>query len=385
MSAIGFIYWIIAARLYTPTEIGLATTFLSAASLVNAFAMLGLNNTLIRYLPTSDAKEKKINTAFTLVAITALIIGLIYIAGLSLWTEKLIFIRKSLSLVILTALFFPINMINGITDSVFTAFRESQWVFVSNISQSTVKLIALILLSGLGVWGVIGSNIVAITFASILCIILITYKYNIRFRPTVDRDILIKVQKFALGNYFSGLIGLLPTLLIPIIITNRLSPDQTAYFYMPNMISSMLAVIPSTISRSYLTESSYIDRPISMKKPLLITYLILIPIVIVSVLFGKNILSLFGQNYSGEGYTYFVLITFSILISVFNYFLSTKYIIQKQISVVIALNTIGSTLYVLLVMLLISTGIAGIGLATIITHIVSTILYILIPYFKAVK
>lgn len=368
MAGIGFVYWIIAARLYTPEQIGLATTFLSAASLVNGFAMLGFGTTLIRFLPTSEVKEKKINTAFTVVSTAAFLIGLLYLFGLPTFTNKLLFIRASIPTLLIAIFFFPLNTINGITDSVFIAFRQAQWVFVSNISQSIIKFIFLFLFSSLGVWGVIGSNIVATVIATSLCLILISRLYSIHFKPTLDEAILKSVRKFALGNYASGLIGSLPNMLLPIIITNRISPEQTAYFYMPNMIAGLLTMIPSTISRSYLTESSHSTSNLSLKKPLLISYSLLIPSILFLVTFGRQILSLFGKSYSVAGYYYLVVMCVSILIMVINYFLGVRLMVNNRLKAMVISNSIGSAVYISSALFAISYGIVGIAISSIISQ-----------------
>jgi O-antigen/teichoic acid export membrane protein len=384
MTGIGFFYWIIAAHLYTPEQIGLAATFLSAASLINGFAMLGFGPTLIRYLPISKVKESKINTAFTVVFIVALFIGIIYLIGLPLWTQKLMFIRASIPALLITIIFFPIYTINGITDFVFTAFRRSFYVFVSNVTQSIAKLLALILLSTLGVWGVIGSNIIATVIAVILCLILITTRFGIHFRPTIDKSILSKVQRFAFTNYLSSLIGTLPIMILPIIITNRISPEQTAYYYMPTMITGLLTIIPSTISRSYFTESSHFNKPISFKKPLLVSYAMLFPLVILFIVFGRFILNLYGKNYYTEGYIYLVLSSISVLISAISFYFSYRLLIKHNLRLVIKVQTVSAIVLIALALNLSHFGIKGIGISLLITKILEVLIFLL-NYKSSIK
>src|SRR5258708_10198537 len=263
MSGIGVFYWIIATRLYSPKEIGLATTFISIISLITGLSMLGFNITLIRFLPNSKEKEKNINTAFSVVFLASLIFGTIFLIALPDWSDKLLFVRSSIPIVVMLIIFFPLNTLNGLTDSVFIAMRESKFVFVSNLSQSLTKILVLVLLSSLGVWGLIGSVMASAVVAVIICLVLISYRYKINLKIGIDRKILEKVRSYALGNYISGFIGTLPTYLLPIIITNRISPEQTAYFYIPNMITVLLVIIPSPITQSYLPKSSHSDEVLS--------------------------------------------------------------------------------------------------------------------------
>ena len=69
MAVFGFFFWMINARLYSAEQAGIGTTLISIMTLISSFSLLGLGNSLIKYLPTSDKKNKKINTSFTLVGL----------------------------------------------------------------------------------------------------------------------------------------------------------------------------------------------------------------------------------------------------------------------------------------------------------------------------
>lgn len=371
MSAIGFIYWLVATKLYTPEQIGLATTFLSALSLISGFSMLGFGTTLIKFLPTSNQKDKKINTAFTIVALTSILLGILFVIGLDIWSPKLLFIRSSLITTLAVLLYFPLNSINSLTDSIFTAYRKTQFVFISNILQSLCKLMVLILLSSIGVWGIINSNLIGITTAVTFSMLVIIYSFKTKIDLKVNKDILYKVKTFALGNYIASTIGSIPNLILPLIITNKLSAQETAFFYIPNMIISLLTIIPSTVSRSYFSESSNKNENLSILKPLLLSYALIIPIVVVVIAFGNLILSQFGKAYSTNGYQYLVLVSMSTLISVINYFLGTKYLVLNKLKKIIAIMILSSTTNLILSYKFINFGISGIGYASIMTQLIT--------------
>ena len=61
MVVFGFFFWIINARLYSAEQVVIGTTLISIMTLISSFSILGLGNGLIRYLPTSERKNKKIN------------------------------------------------------------------------------------------------------------------------------------------------------------------------------------------------------------------------------------------------------------------------------------------------------------------------------------
>jgi O-antigen/teichoic acid export membrane protein len=381
MAGIGVFYWFFATRLYTPTQIGLASTFLSVASLIYSFGLFGFGTTLIKFLPKSTNKEKIINTTFTIVSLSAFLLGIIYVIGIPFWTPKLIFLRESTLALFVVVIFFPLYSLNGITDSVSTAFREAHWVFLSNLTQSVVKLISLLALTSLGVWGLIGSNAIAITVAVILCMVLIKRRFGINFRPTFNLKVINEVKKFAFGNYLSGLIGGLPNMILPIIITNGISAAQTAYFNIPNMIVSILLLIPAAVSKSYFTESSHSGKLVSMKKPILVTYGVVIPIVLFLVLFGNFVLGIFGPLYAANGYLYLQLTLFSTLNYVAIYFLSNRLMVRNNMSFIVKTQIVTTILLLILVSIFLPMGINGVGYASVITSIITLGIYLYNYFF----
>ncbi len=50
-SLLGFVFWVLAARNYSPEVVGVNSAVLSAMILVSGACQLGLNSVLIRYLP----------------------------------------------------------------------------------------------------------------------------------------------------------------------------------------------------------------------------------------------------------------------------------------------------------------------------------------------
>jgi len=91
MAVLGFFFWIINARLYSAEQVGIGTTLISIMTLISSFSILGLGNGLIRYLPTSERKNKKINTSFTIVALMSILISVIYLIFLKTFSPKLLF------------------------------------------------------------------------------------------------------------------------------------------------------------------------------------------------------------------------------------------------------------------------------------------------------
>lgn len=75
-SLLGLGFWALAARLYTPEEVGLANAQLAAATLIAAAAALNMGGLLLRYLPRSGTYSRWIITrAYTVVGLLSIVIA----------------------------------------------------------------------------------------------------------------------------------------------------------------------------------------------------------------------------------------------------------------------------------------------------------------------
>ena len=55
-SALGLLFWALAARWLTPAEVGIGAALVSATTLLANFSTLGLRNGLVRFLPEAGPR-----------------------------------------------------------------------------------------------------------------------------------------------------------------------------------------------------------------------------------------------------------------------------------------------------------------------------------------
>ncbi|HUD10350.1 MAG TPA: oligosaccharide flippase family protein, partial [Candidatus Saccharimonadales bacterium] len=73
----GFIFWIIAAHLYSTTNVGKATALMAVISLISSLASLGLAKTVIRFLAKSKNVSEDIITKVLLTIISAIVFSIV--------------------------------------------------------------------------------------------------------------------------------------------------------------------------------------------------------------------------------------------------------------------------------------------------------------------
>ena len=377
MAVLGFFFWIINARLYSAEQVGIGTTLISIMTLISSFSILGLDNGIIRYLPTSERKNEKINTSFTSVALMSILTSAIYLIFLKTFSPKLLFVRENIIFSLLFVVFIVFSSLNTISENVFIAYRSSKYVLIKNIIFSIIKLILPFALIALGTYGIFMSVGIAVTIAFMISLFFLIKKYNYLFKPTINKDIVKRMTKFSLGNYTSGFIGGLPAMVLPILITNLIGAKYSAYFYMDMMVANLLYVIPMATSQSLFAEGSYSESElkIHLKKAIKIITIIIIPAIIIIVCFGKHILLVFGKNYSDEGLQFLRLLSLSSIFVSFNYIFETILRIKHRIKELIYISFIKTILILGLSYLFLTRGLSGIGFAWIIGQGLGSLIY----------
>lgn len=383
MAGIGFFFWTICARLFTTEQIGLATTLISITSLITGFSLLGFNVALVRFLPTTKDKNSFINSAIGSVSLAAIVITIIFLIGLPIFSPKLVYLQKYPAFELSLIVFMVIATINSLTDSIFLSYRRAEFTLIINTVMSLVKLVLPFVFLSMGAYGIFYAFMSSIQIAFLLSIISLTIFFGFRFFPIIKIQDLKKVWKFTTGNYISSLLGMLPSTIAPILITNTLGPTATAYYYMPNMILQMLLAVPRSTSASFFSEGSNNSQtPLRFLflKSLFTTYAILIPLTIILILSGKYILLVFGKNYSIEGYPYLVSVLLSLLISAPIQLISQVLNIKHEVKKLMFFNLFTSITSIGVLVLFINQGLFGIGISTIINSSISLIIGIILFY-----
>ncbi len=384
LSAFGFVFWMINARLFTAEEVGLATTLISVMSLITTFSLLGLGTGLIRYLAKSERKNDKINTCLTLVGIVSVIVSAIFILGVSKFSPRLLFIKDSVIFSGIFIISMVVSSLSSLIESLFISYRSTKYTLLKNTIFSVLKIGLPFGLVGLGVWGIFGSWMIGLFASVLVSFFVLIKKFAYKPRLVFHDSIIRKIGKYSFLNYVSGFIGGLPTLLLPLFITNFIHPKMTAYYYMAMMVAATLFIIPQATANSLFAEGSHDEKNLKkqVKKSVKIISLLVIPAIIITIFFGKYILLMLGKDYSAEGYmllNYFALsCVFMSINSIFGSILRVKHKLKQifVLSIISAISVLGLSL------LWMGDGLTGIGLAWLIGQGIVTLSYFVIWIFR---
>ena len=256
-SVVGFLFWIIAARLYSTEEIGIASAIISVISFFSIISLMGFDISLIRYLSKAENKQTMINSCFSLTILISSVISIIFLLGLDIWSPGLKILRQNYLFGLLFIIFTIFASLSSLQLSVFVAFRKSKLSFYQSL-MNTVRLIMLPLLYSLGALGIYASfgvtYILTFLFGNkLIKNVCSTYT----FIPTMNTNLIKKMFSFSVGNFIANVLIYIPSNLFPLLLLNILGAETTAYFYIAWTLSSVLLTVPGSVSKSLFAEGSF--------------------------------------------------------------------------------------------------------------------------------
>jgi len=300
MGLLGFLFWILAAHLYSARAVGVATALVTGSVLVGYVSQLGFNTTFVRYLPTSEDPSAEINTGLTMVLIAALVIGVLFVAFIPDFVPQLRSLRASWWESACVVLFLASGSVNLVTDSVFIAYRSAVYnFFVDGILQTGIRLALPVVLVGLGAFGLFAAFGVGATAAVTASIVLMMVRFAYRPAMQVSRSVFSRVIAFGAANYVA------PVVCLPLFAVRDLGAAAGGYFYLGLQAANLLYVGSFAASQSLFAEGAQPDarlRELALRSARL-QVLVLIPGAIVLGLGAHWILYIFGPSYASHGTT----------------------------------------------------------------------------------
>ncbi len=301
-AGLGFFFWMIVARYYSPAEVGLGAGVISATCFLALISSFGFDVALIRFLGKAQKPIEMINSCFTWSGAAVLVLSLLFLAGLDLWSPALGFIKRNAIFFVAFICFALILTLSELLSAVFIARRRADFVLLKSMIFSLLKIPLPILFAlFFPAFGIVNSWGIAILVAFTISIFLFLPRLQNGYRPYIKFDIapLKNIGKYSAGNYLANLMIVAPSLVLPLLVVNLLGARQNAYFYVPWMIASLLIAIPEAISDSLFAEGSHSEKALSknVRRSFIFAFTLLIPALILLLLLSKWVLLLFGASY----------------------------------------------------------------------------------------
>lgn len=342
-AGLGFAFWIITARLFTPAEVGRASSLISATTVISYLGLLGLNSTFVRYLPTALNPERLITAGLLLVAACGATISLIYVALMPVLAPRLAFVEHQPELVIGFVILTAASAANLLTDSVFISARRAGLCTLTDAAiGGTTKVISVILLAGTGAYGIYSSS--ASGFATAALASLVLMATALHYRPSLRKSFqtLKPILGFSTASYIGNFLNMLPTLVVPLIVLDRLGSAAAAYYFVAFQVATLLYSTAHAVGQSSLAEGSQatVDWRHTLRRSRRVLTLLCAPLCLLLVTAAHWIMLAFGAKYSQYGTPSLVVLAVAAGPIAANNWLMTRLSLARHLRAIVLSNVI---------------------------------------------
>jgi O-antigen/teichoic acid export membrane protein len=307
---IGFVTWLVAARLYSTTQVGLAAAAISAMFLCVQVGMLGVDLALIALFPKHRrSPDLLLDTTIMLGTLLALTSALIFVGLSAAGLHSLHVIAASPIYALFFILLTLLAAVWWILDQAAVALRRSDQVLKQAIAG------AAIISLGVAAFGVLGLRTAAAILASwlagafVACVMGLvqvaraTDRYH--FRPRLAGSLVAQLLSIGLPNFAITAASNAPGLILPIVAAEVLSPRAAAVWYVVWMMSLAAYTISAAFGLNVFAAAAGTPSELGrhVREALRFGMILAAAATLALEALGPFVLSILGPAYAANGAT----------------------------------------------------------------------------------
>jgi O-antigen/teichoic acid export membrane protein len=261
-SAVGLLYWVLAAQMFPADVVGINAVALSSLMLVGGVAHLNMSHALLRFVPVAGTGARRLVVLGYLVAIALSgLAGAGFGAGAIWWAPELVDFAGYGTLIAFFALSCPVWTLFTLQDYVLTAVGRAVAVPIENLVFAVLKIGLLV---SVALAAVPGGIAVSWVVATALIVLPINLWLLVRLLPahgakTADRAVPITagaVSRFIGADYVGALFWQAALMGLPVLVLNRLGAEAAAAYNMVWQFGVALYMVPSGMGQSMIAHSA---------------------------------------------------------------------------------------------------------------------------------
>lgn len=378
-SLFGYGFWVVAARLFPPSTVGLSAALISTATLISVLATMGVTSTLVQSLPQQPSAADWSLTFWTgIVAatVTSLVASCVVLLILPIVSREFAVLDRPTYVIV-----FVIGTVawtaGTILDYTFVAERGAGNMLGRNAVVAASKLLALVLATlvlAREVLALLGAWTVAAVVGIVVGVGLLFHRVGRVPRPPLLAlgQSTRRLRSRLIGNQLIASGAQLPAYLLPLMVTARLSARYNAYSYATWQMCVPFLIISAAASQSLLAEG--VRAPSAMREKsraaLAIIAALLAPCMILFLLAGGSILATFGAAYEQHGLLLMRLVVLAAVPSAITNVYVAMLRVQQRLAVAAWLNLgMGVGMVIVAWLLLPALGISAGGWAWMATQV----------------
>lgn len=259
-TAVGIVYWAVAAHLYDRQALGRSSALIAALMLVSSFAQLNLANTLPRFLPKAGRSAGKlIAQCYGASSLAAVVGGLIFVTVVPRLSSHWQFMGSSALLGIVFVISAVVWGVFALQDVALLSVRHSVVVPVENFVYGLCKLLVLVLVAWmLPSTGIFISWIIPLAITVPVVNWLIFRRYLKEREPSAGPSELRagEVVRFASVDYLGSVLSQSYGNLLPLLVLSTLGAAANGSFYIAWTIISGLCLVGTNFATFILVEGA---------------------------------------------------------------------------------------------------------------------------------
>lgn len=306
--ALGFVFWFMAARRFPPATVGLAAAVVSAMMFCVQLALVGVNAAFISVFPAQRRQPVALlNTSLSVVGGTAtLMAGMFLVAG-SLLLSELGVVASTPAFAALFVGLTVLGTIGVLLDHVSMAFGRGDQALTRNVLFGVIALCPMPLLGS----GASAAHLVSLWAAGGLAALLLGMAQlakstnGYRFAPRAEASLARRLVRIGLPNYALTLTERVPQLLLPVLVTELLSPEANAYWYAAWMMAWVAYIVPMSVGTALFAEIAHRPHAAAeaIRRAIRSSFLFGLPAAGALAIGAPLGLSLLGSDYAVTGAT----------------------------------------------------------------------------------
>ncbi|MGD0698873.1 MAG: lipopolysaccharide biosynthesis protein [Trebonia sp.] len=302
-SVFGFVFWIVAAREFSPQAVGYGSAAISAMMLLGTVGMFGLGTVLIGELPRRRDRGGLIAAALIATGLGSLILGCLFPLVAAAFGAHFPELTGTVTRLLIFAVGVGLTGVSLVFDEATIGLMRGGVQLSRNLVMSLSKLAVLPLVAialhdmfgvGLILSWVIGTTVSLAVAASLL------KRSGSRIFHRPDWGLLRGLSKMVMAHNWLNLAIATPPKLIPALVIIVVSPSANAAFYIAFMLASFLFMVPLHLSTVLFAIASASPELIAEKLRfvLRLSLIIGLPAMALLAIGAHFTLGIFGSNYS---------------------------------------------------------------------------------------
>jgi O-antigen/teichoic acid export membrane protein len=363
---LGLMFWVAAARLYPADVVGLGAGGISALQLVASVGWVGLQFTLMRYVPVAGASRRRlVALVYAAGTAAALVAAIVFVLGFAR-TLEVPYVADSLLHGVAFCVCVVVWVVFSLQDAVLVGIRRAFLVPVENTAYGALKLVLLVCLSRiddpwalLGVWA--GGTALLVAVVNGLLFRRLLFAEGVRPQLPGSR----RLARFSAGHTTVALTAWVPDFLVPLLILSYLDAAANAYYYAAWTVGFSCRLLAMNLANALTVEGAYADDPIStlLRSVIRLSVTILLPVMAVLLIAAGPLLSIFGVDYADRAAPLLRLFAISLVPFTIATFVVAFDRVRGLFGTALAITGIGTVATIVLDVLLIpGSGITGAGL-----------------------